>query len=106
MPANDLGAPAYKKYDIEAWMPGRGSWGELTSSSNCTDYQSRRFNTKVRRRDDKFYFAHTLNGTAMAVPRVIAAILETFYDPETKSVSIPKVLQKYMDGKDKIIQSI
>lgn len=101
MPYNDLGAPAYKKYDIEAWMPGRGSFGEVTSSSNCTDFQSRRLQTKFKKTGDKkSYFVHTLNGTAMAVPRVIVAILENFYDKSTKRVAIPKVLQPYMDDKE------
>lgn len=100
MPANDLGAPAAKKYDIEAWMPGRGNWGELTSASNCLDYQSRRMRTLVV--GEKFVQKkplHTLNGTAMAVPRVIAALIENFYDPVNERLAIPEVLQPYMDGK-------
>ncbi|ODV95751.1 hypothetical protein PACTADRAFT_49207 [Pachysolen tannophilus NRRL Y-2460] len=106
MPANDLGAPAYKKYDIECFMPGRGNWGELSSASNCTDYQSRRLNIKYRDTSDgmKLKYVHTLNGTAVAVPRVIVAIIENFYDPETESIIIPKVLREYMDGKDKIVK--
>ncbi|KAK9453153.1 hypothetical protein V1511DRAFT_98527 [Dipodascopsis uninucleata] len=101
MPASDLGASAFKKYDIEVWMPGRGTWGEVTSASNCTDYQSRRLNTRVKiENQNSIVFAHTLNGTAMAVPRVIVAILENFYDPIRKAVKIPKVLRKFMDDKE------
>ncbi|ODQ78204.1 hypothetical protein BABINDRAFT_162871 [Babjeviella inositovora NRRL Y-12698] len=106
MPSNDLGAPAYKKYDIEAWMPGRGDFGEVTSSSNCTDYQSRRLGARFINRAgaNQLDFVHTLNGTAVAVPRLIVAILENFYDEATESVAIPEVLRKYMDGKDRIVK--
>lgn len=100
MPANDLGAPAYKKYDIEAWMPGRGSFGEITSSSNCLDYQSRRLNTKFRNEvTGKADYVHTLNGTAMAVPRVILALVENFYDPRTDKIAIPEPLRPYMGNR-------
>lgn len=104
MSPDELGSPAYKKYDIEAWMPGRRDWGEVTSTSNCLDFQSRRMHTKYRSEDNgnKLAFVQTLNGTAMAVPRVIVAILETFYEPDTKRVKIPKVLQKWMDEKEYI----
>ncbi|VVT48815.1 uncharacterized protein SAPINGB_P001965 [Magnusiomyces paraingens] len=102
MSPDELGAPAYKKYDIEAWMPGRRDWGEVTSSSNCTDFQSRRMHTKYRNEEGKLVFVQTLNGTAMAVPRVIVAILETFYEPENKRVKIPEVLRKWMDDQEYI----
>lgn len=98
MPAFELGYPAAKKYDIEAWLPGRGDWGEITSTSNCLDYQSRRLHTTFKLRDAKKVYAQTLNGTALAVPRVIAAICESNYDPETKTIAVPEVLQKYMGG--------
>ncbi|AAX16741.1 seryl-tRNA synthetase [Borrelia hermsii DAH] len=92
----DLGAPAYKKYDIEAWMPGRGDngeYGEVTSTSNCTDYQSRRL--KIRYKDDgQSKFVHMINGTAIASTRTIIAILENFQD-ERGGVRIPKNLVKY-----------
>lgn len=88
----DLGAPAYEKFDIEAWMPGRGSWGELTSASNCLDYQSRRLWTV----DADGEFVHTLNATALAIPRVIIAILENFYEPEHNRVAVPEVLHRWM----------
>lgn len=103
MPANDLGSPAYQKYDIEAWMPGRGSFGEVTSTSNCTDYQSRRMNTKFRNSlTQKLEYVHTLNATAMAVPRVILAIVENFYDPLIDKIHVPKVLRLYMDNMEYI----
>ncbi|AEY98095.1 FAFR412Cp [Eremothecium gossypii FDAG1] len=98
MPANDLGAPAFKKYDIEVWMRGRGSFGEVSSASNCTDFQSRRLSTRFVNDAGDLDYPHTLNGTAMAVPRVIVAIVENFYDPETDRIRIPDPLQPYMDG--------
>lgn len=97
MPPCELGAPAYRKFDIESWMPGRKMWGEISSCSNCTDYQARRLNIKI---GDEF--AHTVNGTACAIPRMLIAITETF-QKEDGSIEIPKVLQKYMKH-DKIIR--
>lgn len=99
MPPFELGAPAYRKYDIEAWMPARKIWGEISSCSNCTDYQSRRLNIRV---DDTDEFAHTVNGTACAIPRMLIAIIESF-QCEDGSISIPKPLQHFMK-KDKIVK--
>jgi seryl-tRNA synthetase len=80
--SGDLGGPAYRKFDLEAWMPGRGEageWGEVTSTSNCTDYQSRRLALRYRTPGEKgTQFVHTLNATACAVPRMIVAIIENF----------------------------
>ena len=92
----DLGAPAYRKWDLEAWMPGRnnGEWGEVTSTSNCTDYQARRLNVKYKDEDGKNKFVHMLNGTAIAVSRGIIAILENFQQSDG-SVRLPKVLVPY-----------
>ncbi len=98
--SGDLGAPAYRKYDLEAWMPGLNKWGEITSTTNCTDYQSRRLGIKYRRKDGSTNFVHTLNGTAIASSRSIIALLELFQQ-EDGSVKIPKALQKYT-GFDKI----
>lgn len=106
MPTTDLGAPALKKFDCEAWMPGRGSWGELTSCSNCGDYQARRLGIRHYDANRALEYVHTLNGTAMAVPRVIVAIIEQFYDESSNSIAIPSVLQPYMDGKTRITQCI
>jgi seryl-tRNA synthetase len=73
----DLGAPAYRKYDLEAWMPGRGQWGEITSTSNCTDYQARRLNIRFKDKGAKgTRLVHMLNGTAIAVSRALIAVLE------------------------------
>jgi seryl-tRNA synthetase len=95
----DLGAPAYRKFDIEGWMPmrgGAGDYGELTSASNCTDYQARRLKTRFRRAGVKQNeFVHTLNGTAIAVPRTIVAILEN-HQRADGSVAIPAALQSYL----------
>ena len=95
----DLGAQASKKYDLEAFLPGRGEYGEITSSSNTTDYQARRLNIKFRDEERNVY-VHTLNGTLVAIPRAIIAILENFQEKDG-SVKIPEVLQKYL-GKKKI----
>ncbi|KAF9119380.1 seryl-tRNA synthetase [Mortierella sp. 14UC] len=121
MPTEELGASAYKKYDIEAWMPGRNGWGEISSTSNCTDYQARRLNiryrtNKIRQQqqpqphDTSFTsspsasnsvvsteFVHTLNGTAMAIPRIIVALLET-YQQRDGSVHLPECLWPFMAG--------
>ncbi|KAJ2949114.1 hypothetical protein O0L34_g6053 [Tuta absoluta] len=102
MPPHELGAPAYRKYDIEAWMPGRDSYGEISSCSNCTDYQSRRLHIKYSDTDIKQEcYVHTLNGTACAVPRMLIALLETHQDPKGK-IFVPQVLQPYMNGKQYI----
>ena len=92
----DLGAPAYRKWDLEAWMPGRngGEYGEVTSTSNCTDYQARRLNIKYKDDDGKNKYVHTLNGTAVAVGRAMLAILENYQNADG-SVTIPEVLVPY-----------
>lgn len=78
MPIHELGAPAYRKYDIEAWMPSRDSFGEISSTSNCTDYQSKRLNIYVDDGSGGKVHAHTVNGTACAIPRMIIALLEQY----------------------------
>ncbi len=93
--SGDLGAPAYRKFDIEAWMPGEEKWGEITSASNCTDFQASRLNIRFKDKDDKTKFIHTLNATAIATSRAIIAILENFQQKDG-SVLIPKPLQKWM----------
>ena len=100
-PSWDLGAPAARKFDIEAWMPGRGEdgeYGEVTSTSNCTDYQSRSLKIKYKKKNGDSDYLHTLNGTAVAVSRALVAILEN-YQNEDGSVNIPEVLLPYMGGK-------
>lgn len=100
----DLGGPAYRKYDLEAWMPGRGEageWGEVTSTSNCTDYQSRRLGIRFKAKGEKgTQFVHTLNGTAIAISRAIIAILENHQQADG-SIVVPAALRPYM-GKDRI----
>jgi seryl-tRNA synthetase len=100
----DLGGPAYRKYDLEAWMPCRGEhgeYGEVTSTSNCTDFQARRLSIRYRKPNHKgTIFVHTLNGTAIAVSRALVAIFENFQQADG-SVLIPKVLQPWV-GKDRI----
>lgn len=100
----DLGGPAYRKFDLEAWMPGRGKngeYGEVTSTSNCTDYQSRRLNIRYKVPGEKgTNLVHTLNGTAVAISRALIAILEN-YQQADGTVVIPKVLRKWV-GKERI----
>lgn len=92
----DLGGPAYRKFDLEAWMPGRGNageYGEVTSTSNCTDYQSRRLGIRYRVPGEKgTKFVHTLNGTAIAISRALIAILEN-YQQADGTVAVPKALR-------------
>ncbi|PKL10489.1 MAG: serine--tRNA ligase [Spirochaetae bacterium HGW-Spirochaetae-8] len=94
----DLGAPAYRKFDIEAWMPGRGEhgeYGEVTSTSNCTDYQARRLNIRYKDEQGKTQHVHLLNGTAIAISRAIVAILENFQQ-EDGSIRMPGKLVPYL----------
>jgi seryl-tRNA synthetase len=100
MCTGDLGAMAARKFDVEVWMPGRDDYGEVTSTSNCTDYQARNLNIKFRRKSGETEFIHMLNGTAIVMSRVPLAILENFQKKDG-SVRIPEVLQKWM-GKEKI----
>ncbi|GER44085.1 serine--tRNA ligase [Striga asiatica] len=110
MATEDLGAPAYRKFDVEAWMPGLGRYGEISSASNCTDYQSRRLGIRYRPEPSNSNvpkkgkgssaptrFIHTLNATACAVPRMIICLLEN-YQQEDGSVAIPDPLRPFMGG--------
>jgi seryl-tRNA synthetase len=100
----DLGGPAYRKFDLEAWMPGRGErgeFGEVTSTSNCTDYQARRLNIRYRQKGEKgTSFVHTLNGTAIAISRGMIAVLENHQQADG-TVRVPQALRPYL-GKDVI----
>ena len=97
----DLGGPAYRKFDLEAWMPGRGDYGEVTSTSNCTDFQARRLDIRYRVKGEKgTHFVHTLNGTAIAISRAMIAVLEN-YQQADGSIRIPEVLRAWV-GKDRI----
>ncbi|XP_015174668.1 PREDICTED: serine--tRNA ligase, mitochondrial isoform X1 [Polistes dominula] len=98
MPAHELGAPAYRKVDMDGWMPGRKLFGELSSCSNCTDYQSRRLNIKYQSPNGELLHVHTLNGTACAIPRMMIALCET-HQTEHGRIKIPEPLVPFMDGK-------
>jgi seryl-tRNA synthetase len=102
--SGDLGGPAYRKFDLEAWMPGRGEngeYGEVTSTSNCTDYQSRRLDIRYKTKNEKgTHLVHTLNGTAVAISRAIIAILENCQQADG-SILVPEVLRPWV-GKDRI----
>ncbi|MGH2589961.1 MAG: serine--tRNA ligase, partial [Actinomycetota bacterium] len=93
--AGDLGGAAAKKYDIEVWLPGQQRYRELTSCSNCTDYQARRMQTRVRRGAGEIEVLHTLNGTATAVSRTLIAIMENNQEADG-SVPLPKALHAYL----------
>lgn len=77
MPPTELGASAYEKYDLEAWMPGRQMWGEISSCSNCTDYQAKRLNIQYITNEGQNKWVNTINGTATAIPRLLIALLES-----------------------------
>jgi seryl-tRNA synthetase len=96
----DLGGAAYRKYDLEAWMPGRDDFGEVTSTSNTTDYQARRLKIRYREDGGRPHLLHTLNGTALAMSRALIALLEV-YQQEDGSVKLPEALVPYV-GKEKL----
>ena len=96
--AGDLGAPAAKKYDLEYWSPVNQKYQELTSCSNCTDFQARSVNCRVRRKDGTIEFVHTLNGTAISLARTMVAVLEN-YANEDSTFTVPEVLKPYLNGK-------
>jgi len=105
----DLGGPSIRTFDLEAWMPGKpnkeavmGDWAEVTSTSNCTDYQARGLNIKYKDSAGKKQYLHMLNGTAIAVTRAIIAIMENFQQSDG-SVIIPEVLRKYIPGQKETI---
>jgi len=96
--SGDLGAPAAKKYDIEYWSKVDGAYRELTSCSNCTDFQARNLNIRVRRADGRIETVHTLNGTAVSLARSLVVVLEHF-QKEDGTLTVPEVLRPYMDGR-------
>lgn len=104
MPTAELGAPANRKFDMEAWMPAKKFWGEISSASNCTDYQSRRLNIKYRDTEGYLRHCNTVNGTACALPRTIMAICENFQEKDG-SIRIPEALQEHMNGETVIRMS-
>ena len=96
--AGDLGAPAAKKYDIEYWSPVDENYRELTSCSNCTDFQARNLNIRVRRKDGTTDVLHTLNGTAVSLARSLVVILENYQNSDG-TLAVPEVLRPYMGGR-------
>lgn len=114
MSTQELGSSAYEKYDIEAWMPGRGAWGELASASNCTSYQARRLDIRHTvsgsegsiqdKKTAKTTFCHTLNATAAAIPRLIVALIENgaIFDENgrLKVLQLPEVLRAHWLGRE------
>lgn len=99
--SGDLGAPAAKKYDIEYWSPVDGKYRELTSCSNCTDYQTRNLNIRVRRKDGRVEMLHSLNGTAVSLARSLVAVIEHFQTADGHVV-IPQVLRPYMGEREEL----
>ncbi len=97
--AGDLGAPAAKKYDMEYWSPVNQKYQEITSCSNCTDFQARAVNCRVRREDGSLEFVHTLNGTAIPLARALVVILENYAAPDGKLI-VPQVLRPYLNNKE------
>lgn len=99
--AGDLGAPAAKKYDIEYWSPLDQKYRELTSCSNCTDFQARSLNIRVRRNDGSVEVLHTLNGTAVALARTMVAVIENYAQPDGR-LKVPEALKPYLGGVDEL----
>lgn len=101
--AGDTGFGARKTYDIEVWLPGQGKYREISSCSNCGDFQARRMKARCRAKGEKdTQFVHTLNGSGVAVGRALIAVLENYYNAADGSVSVPDVLRPYMGGLTKI----
>ena len=99
--AGDLGSPAAKKYDLEYWSPVDKKYRELTSCSNCTDFQARNLNIRVRRKDGSVEVLHTLNGTAVSLARSLVAVIEN-YQNEDGTLTVPEVLRPYMNKRERV----
>ena len=99
--AGDMGFAAQKTHDIEVWMPGQNTYREISSCSNCGDFQARRMNARYRAGEKNTEFVHTLNGSGVAIGRCLIAIMENFQQPDG-SISLPKALHKYMNGVEKV----
>ena len=93
----DLGFSSCKTFDIEVWMPGQSKYREISSCSNFSDFQARRSNIKFKDKNNKKSFAHTINGSGLALGRTLIALIENNYDENTKQIAIPKALQRYFD---------
>lgn len=99
----DIGFGSRKTYDIEVWLPGQGRYREISSCSNCGDFQARRMKARFRKKGEKdTQFVHTLNGSGLAVGRALIAVMENYYDPADGGVFVPAVLKPYMGGVEKL----
>ncbi len=104
--SGDTGFGATKTYDIEAWLPGQETYREISSVSNCKDFQARRMNARTRSKGEKdTRFVHTLNGSGVAVGRALIAVIENYYDPTDGGVFVPEVLKPYMGGLEKVVEA-
>ena len=102
--AGDTGFGAMKTYDLEVWLPAQNTYREISSCSNCGDFQARRMKARFKEKGSKdTEFVHTLNGSGLAVGRTLVAVMENYYDPSDKGINIPEVLKPYMGGLDKIL---
>ncbi len=99
--SGDMGFSASKTFDIEVWLPSQNTYREISSCSNCRDFQSRRMQTKYKDLDGNKHYTHTLNGSGLAIGRTLLAIMEN-YQLDNKRIKVPEVLEKYMDGQKEI----
>ncbi len=102
--SGDTGFGARKTYDLEVWLPGQEAYREISSVSNCGDFQARRMNARYKSADGKNVFVHTLNGSGVAVGRALIAVMENYYDPADGGVVVPEVLKPYMGGVEKVVR--
>lgn len=98
MPTEELGSSAHRKIDCEIYISSLGRFGEVSSASNCTDFQARRLDIRYRVEAGNNPFVHTVNGTALAVPRILIGLLEHHYDPNLGQVVLPDIVRPYMGG--------
>ena len=97
----DMGFSSALTYDLEVWVPAQNTYREISSVSNCTDFQARRMGARYKGKDGKTRYVHTLNGSGVAVGRALVAVLENYQNADG-SVTVPKVLRPYMGGLEKI----
>ena len=103
--SGDTGFGARKTYDLEVWIPSQETYREISSCSNCWDFQARRMNARCRAKGEKdTQFVHTLNGSGLAVGRALVAVMENYYDPTDGGIFVPEVLKPYMGGLEKIVK--
>ena len=93
----DMGFSAAKTYDLEVWIPAQNTYREISSCSNCTDFQARRMQARVRRKDGRIELLHTLNGSGLAVGRTLVAVMENYQNADG-SITVPEVLRPYLNG--------